>query len=137
MKKFQIIIIIIMIQVSTNLKVIDNSGAKLARCIKVLGGFKTNKALIGDLIVVSIKKIKTKRKVKLKVKKGDVSRALVIRTVKEYNRLDGSSFKFKDNAIILLDKNHKPLGTRVSGAVIEELRRRKLMKILTISSKLF
>jgi large subunit ribosomal protein L14 len=126
-----------MIQVLTNLKVVDNSGAKLARCIKVLGGSKVTSASIGCTVVVSVKKIKTKRKIKLKIQKGDVSHALVIRTTKEHKRIDGSFFTFKNNAVILLDKNKKPLGTRVSGLVVEELRRRKFMKIISISSTLF
>ena len=126
-----------MIQSSTILNVIDNSGARKVKCLKILGGSHVKTANIGDIIVVSIKKIKTDLSSPLKIKKGDVCYAIVVRTKKAPAGKDGAFFRFTTNAVVLLDKNRKPIGTRASGIIIEELRRRHFIKTLSLSSKLY
>jgi large subunit ribosomal protein L14 len=119
-----------MIQTNTKLKVSDNSGAKIVECIKVFSKSKTNYAKVGDIIVVSIKKAISKKK----IKKGQVIYALIIRTKKNINRKDGTIIKFNDNAVILVNNSLIPIGTRIFGPIIHELRKKKLMKIVSLAS---
>jgi large subunit ribosomal protein L14 len=118
-----------MIQVETNLKVADNSGAKKVRCIKVLGGSKRRYASVGDVIVVSI----TEAISSSKVKKGSVQKAVVVRTAYPITRNDGSRIKFDSNACVILTANGEPIGTRIFGQVTRELRRKKYMKIVSLA----
>ncbi len=118
-----------MIQMTTNLDVADNSGAKRVACIKVLGGSKRKYASIGDVIVVAVKEAIPNAK----VKKGDVARAVVVRTAKEIARPDGSFIKFDGNAAVLIDNNKEPIGTRIFGPVARELRAKKFMKIISLA----
>jgi large subunit ribosomal protein L14 len=118
-----------MIQVETNLDVADNSGAKRLSCIKVLGGSKRRYASIGDVIVVSVKEAMPHSK----VKKGDVFKAVVVRTKKEINRDNGSYISFDTNSAVLLNKNLEPIGTRIFGPVARELRQKQFMKIVSLA----
>ena len=118
-----------MIQVQTELFVADNTGARKVECIKVLGGSKRRYATIGDIIVVSIKDAIPKGK----VKKGDVHKAVIVRTRKEIKRLDGTSIKFDANAAVLVQPNGEPIGTRIFGPVTRELRNKNFMKITEFS----
>ncbi len=118
-----------MVQQETNLVVADNSGAKKIRCIKVLGGSGRRYASVGDLIVVSVKAALPNAG----VKKGDVSRAVVVRTKKEIRRKDGSYIRFDENAAVLLNQQNEPRGTRIFGPVARELRDKKFMKIISLA----
>ncbi|HWP34302.1 MAG TPA: 50S ribosomal protein L14 [Thermodesulfobacteriota bacterium] len=118
-----------MIQTTTMLEAADNSGAKKLFCIRVLGGSKRKYASVGDVIVVSVKEAIPNAK----VKKGDVMRAVVVRTVKEVPRPDGSYIKFDDNAAVLITKDREPIGTRIFGPVARELRAAKFMKIVSLA----
>ncbi len=118
-----------MIQTESRLKVADNSGAKELLCIKVLGGSKRRYATIGDVIVVSVKEAMPNSK----VKKGDVMRAVVVRTTKEIRRPDGSYIKFDDNSAVLITQQNEPVGTRIFGPVARELRARNFMKIVSLA----
>ncbi|CAN1592251.1 MAG: 50S ribosomal protein L14 [Candidatus Fonsibacter sp.] len=118
-----------MIQVQTELFVADNTGARKVECIKVLGGSKRRYATIGDIIVVSIKDAIPKGK----VKKGDVHKAVIVRTRKEIKRLDGTSIKFDANAAVLVQPNGEPIGTRIFGPVTRELRNKNFMKIISLA----
>jgi len=118
-----------MIQAQTKLKVADNSGAKLLLCIKVLGGSKRRYASIGDIVVVSVKEAMPNSK----VKKGDVMRAVVVRTAKEIRRIDGSYIKFEDNSAVLINQQNEPIGTRIFGPVARELRAKRFMKIISLA----
>jgi large subunit ribosomal protein L14 len=118
-----------MIQTESNLSVADNSGAKRVQCIKVLGGSKRRYASVGDVIVVSIKEAAPRGK----VKKGDVHRAVVVRTRKEIRRVDGSAIRFDSNAAVLINKQEEPIGTRIFGPVTRELREKKFMKIISLA----
>lgn len=118
-----------MIQQESNLVVADNSGAKKIRCIKVLGGSRRRYAGVGDIIVVSVKAAIPGGG----VKKGDVSKAVVVRTKKELRRNDGSYIRFDENAAVLLDGNNEPKGTRIFGPVARELREKKFMKIISLA----
>ena len=118
-----------MIQQESNLVVADNSGAKKIRCIKVLGGSRRRYAGVGDIIVVSVKAAIPGGG----VKKGDVSKAVVVRTKKELRRNDGSYIRFDENAAVLLDANNEPKGTRIFGPVARELREKKFMKIISLA----
>ena len=118
-----------MIQTESNLSVADNSGAKRVQCIKVLGGSKRRYAAVGDVIVVSIKEAAPRGK----VKKGDVHRAVVVRTRKEIRRVDGSAIRFDNNAAVLINKQEEPIGTRIFGPVTRELREKKFMKIISLA----
>jgi len=118
-----------MIHVLTRLGVADNSGAKRVLCVKVIGGSRRKVASVGDIIVVSIRDAIPRGK----VKKGDVYRAVVVRVCKEYRRVDGSHIKFGDNAVVLIDKQGEPIGTRVFGPVPRELRARNFMKIISLA----
>lgn len=121
-----------MIQQNTILKVSDNSGAKTVKCIKVLGGFKKKIAKIGDIIVVSIQQIRKKSNVK--VKKKEVYQALLIRTKVNYSKKNGFKDLFFENSVILINKQGNPIGTRMLGPVTRTLKKKKLQKILSISS---
>ncbi len=118
-----------MIQAQTRLKVADNSGAKLISCIKVLGGSKRKYAGLGDIIVVSVKEAMPNSK----VKKGDVLRAVIVRTAKEIRRQDGSYIKFDDNSAVLITEQKEPIGTRIFGPVARELRAKNFMKIISLA----
>ncbi len=118
-----------MIQEETNLVVADNSGAKKVRCIRVLGGHDRRYAGLGDLIVVSVKQAIPGAE----VKKGDVSKAVVVRTKKEYKRSDGTFIRFDENAAVLLNPQGEPRGTRIFGPVARELRDKQFMKIVSLA----
>ncbi|WP_068144685.1 50S ribosomal protein L14 [Kordiimonas lipolytica] len=118
-----------MIQMQTNLDVADNSGGKRVQCIKVLGGSKRKTAGVGDIIVVSVKEAIPRGR----VKKGDVHRAVIVRTAKEVRRNDGTAIRFDRNAAVLVNKNHEPIGTRIFGPVVRELRAKKHMKIISLA----
>jgi len=113
----------------SNLFVADNSGAKTVQCIKVLGGTQRKTASIGDVIVVSIKEALPTSK----VKKGSVSRAVIVRTKKELGRPDGTYIRFDDNAVVLLNAQNEPIGTRIFGPVARELRAKKYTKIISLA----
>jgi large subunit ribosomal protein L14 len=118
-----------MIQMRSNLEVADNSGARRVQCIKVLGGSKRKTASIGDIIVVSVKEAIPRGK----VKKGEVHKALIVRTSKEIRRGDGSSVRFDRNAAVLIDNKAEPVGTRIFGPVPRELRAKNHMKIISLA----
>ena len=118
-----------MIQMETNLDVADNSGARRVQCIKVLGGSKRKYATVGDIIVVSVKEAIPKGR----VKKGQVMKAVVVRTAQGVRRPDGSLIRFDSNAAVLVNKNEEPIGTRIFGPVVRELRARKHMKIISLA----
>ena len=118
-----------MIQMQSNLDVADNSGAKRVMCIKVLGGSKRRFAAIGDVIVVSVKDAIPRGR----VKKGDVHRAVIVRTAKELRRQDGTAIRFDRNAAVLINKQGEPIGTRIFGPVTRELRGKKFMKIISLA----
>ena len=118
-----------MIQVHTQLTVADNSGAKRVFCIRVLGGTRRRYARVGDIIVVSVKEALPHSK----VKKGDVMRAVVVRTVKETPRPDGSYIKVDDNSAVLINPQGDPIGTRIFGPVARELRAKRFMKIISLA----
>jgi large subunit ribosomal protein L14 len=118
-----------MIQMQTTLDVADNSGAKKLMCIKVLGGSKRKYATIGDVIVVSIKEAIPNSK----VKKGDVAKAVVVRTAKEVARNDGTYIRFDNNSAVLINNQNEPIGTRIFGPVARELRGKKFMKIVSLA----
>lgn len=118
-----------MIQVETNLDVADNSGARRVQCIKVLGGSKRKYASIGDVIVVSIKEAIPRGR----VKKGDVMKAVVVRTAKDIRRKDGTTIRFDNNAAVLINTQGEPIGTRIFGPVTRELRAKKYMKIISLA----
>ena len=118
-----------MIQAETRLTVADNSGAKVLYCIKVLGGSRRRYATIGDVIVVSVKEAIPNSK----VKKGDVLKAVVVRTKKEIGRPDGSYIRFDDNSAVLINQSMEPIGTRIFGPVARELRAKRFMKIISLA----
>jgi large subunit ribosomal protein L14 len=118
-----------MIQMQTNLKVADNSGARRVQCIKVLGGSKRKTASVGDVIVVSIKDAIPRGR----VKKGAVHRAVIVRTAKEIRRPDGTAIRFDDNAAVLINQQGEPIGTRIFGPVTRELRGKEFMKIISLA----
>lgn len=118
-----------MIQSETRLTVADNSGAKEVYCIKVLGGSRRRYATIGDVVVVSVKEALPNAK----VKKGDVLKAVVVRTKKEIRRPDGSYIRFDDNSAVLINNQQEPVGTRIFGPVARELRAKKFMKIISLA----
>ena len=118
-----------MIQMQSKLKVADNSGAKEVMCIKVLGGTRRRVAGIGDIIVVSIKEALPKSK----VKKGDVAKAVIVRTVHKIRRADGSYIRFDENSAVLINANKEPIGTRIFGPVARELRARSFTKIVSLA----
>ena len=118
-----------MIQMRTTLDVADNSGARRVQCIKVLGGSKRKYASIGDIIVVSFKEAIPNGK----VKKGEVMKAVVVRTAKELGRPDGTYIRFDNNSAVLIDNQKEPIGTRIFGPVARELRAKKFMKIISLA----
>jgi large subunit ribosomal protein L14 len=118
-----------MIQMQTNLEVADNSGARRVQCIKVLGGSHRQTADVGDVIVVSVKDAIPRGR----VKKGEVQRAVIVRTSKEIRRADGSAIRFDRNAAVLIDKQGEPIGTRIFGLVTRELRGKGYMKIISLA----
>tara|TARA_B100000029_G_C17028170_1_gene761157 strand:+ start:229 stop:588 length:360 start_codon:yes stop_codon:yes gene_type:complete len=113
----------------SNLEVADNSGARMVECIKVLGGSKRKTAGIGDIIVVSIKEAIPRGR----VKKGDIHRAVIVRTAKEIRRADGSIIRFDKNAAVLINTQFEPIGTRIFGPVTRELRAKQFMKIISLA----
>jgi large subunit ribosomal protein L14 len=117
------------IQVSTDLEVADNSGAKVVRCIKVLGGSRRRYAGLGDVIVVSVREALPTSK----VKKGEVTRAVVVRTTREYRRNDGTYIKFDANSAVLINAQKEPIGTRIFGPVARELRAKRFMRIVSLA----
>ena len=118
-----------MIQMQTNLDVADNSGARRVQCIKVLGGSGRKIARVGDVVVVSIKEAIPRGR----VKKGDVHRAVIVRTASEIRRPDGSVIRFDRNAAVLINSSNEPIGTRIFGPVTRELRARRFMKIISLA----
>ena len=118
-----------MIQMSSVLDVADNSGAKKVYCIKVLGGSKRRYAAVGDIIVVSIREAIPNSK----VKKGEVARAVIVRTAKQIHRNDGSAIRFDGNSAVLINKENEPIGTRIFGPVARELRAKRFMKIVSLA----
>lgn len=118
-----------MIQPYTQLKVADNTGAKIVQCIRVLGGFRPRYARIGDIIVVSVKQAQPHGM----VKKGDVLRAVIVRQCKEKKRKDGSAIRFDENACVIVEKNGEPRGTRVFGPIAREVKVRGFHKIASLA----
>ena len=118
-----------MIQMQTKLEVADNSGARKVQCIKVLGGSKRKTAGVGDVIVVSVKEAIPRGR----VKKGDLHRAVIVRTAKEVRRDDGTAIRFDRNAAVLISKTGEPVGTRIFGPVTRELRGKGYMKIISLA----
>ncbi len=118
-----------MIQMKTLLTVADNSGAKQAQCIKVLGGSRRKYARIGDIIVVAVKDALPNAA----IKKGGIEKAVVVRTKKEYRRPDGTFIRFDDNACVVIDANNNPKGKRIFGPVARELREKDFMKIVSLA----
>lgn len=120
-----------MVQMKTVLTVADNSGARKVSCIKVLGGSRRRYATVGDVVVVAVREAIPNAK----VKKGDVARAVIVRTSKEINRPDGSYIRFDDNSAVLIDNQREPIGTRIFGPVARELRARKFLKIISLAAE--
>ena len=118
-----------MIQMQSNLDVADNSGARRVQCIKVLGGSKRKVAGVGDVIVVSVKEAIPRGR----VKKGEVFKAVIVRTAKEIRRVDGSAIRFDRNAAVLINNQNEPIGTRIFGPVTRELRAKRFMKIVSLA----
>ena len=118
-----------MIQMQSRMRVADNSGAKEVQCIKVLGGSKRRTASVGDIIVVSVKSALPTSK----VKKGEVAKAVIVRTKKQIRRPDGSYIRFDDNAAVLVNQNKEPVGTRIFGPVARELRAKQFVKIISLA----
>jgi large subunit ribosomal protein L14 len=125
-----------MIQQQTILKVSDNSGAKTVKCIKVLGGFKKKYAQLGDIIVVSVQKLRNKLKKNSKVKKKEIYKALIIRTKTYSKRKDGFDIQFKENSVVLINNQNNPIGTRVMGPLPKKLKKKNFQKLINISSGL-
>lgn len=119
-----------MILFMTNIKVADNSGAKKVECIKILGGSKKNSANIGDILIVSVKEALPNRK----VKKGEVQRAIVIRTKKGIVRSSGEVVKFDSNAVVLVNDQNMPIGTRIFGPVTKELKEKNMLRLVSLAS---
>ena len=118
-----------MIQMQTRLDVADNSGARKVQCIKVLGGSRRRFASVGDIIVVTVKEAIPRGR----VKKGDVRKAVIVRTAKEVRRDDGTSIRFDRNAAVIINNQNEPIGTRIFGPVVRELRARRFMKIVSLA----
>ena len=118
-----------MIQQESMLKVADNSGAKMAKCIKVLGGSRRRYASVGDVISITVKQALPNQA----IKKGNILKAVIVRVNKQYRRSDGTYIKFDDNAVVIIDANKNPKGTRVFGPVARELRERDFMKIVSLA----
>jgi len=118
-----------MINVETNLEVADNSGARRVQCIRILGGSRRRTASIGDIIVVTVKEAIPRGR----VRKGDIHKAVVVRTAKEIHRTDGTSIRFDRNAAVLINPQGEPIGTRIFGPVTRELRGRRFMRIISLA----
>ena len=125
-----------MIQQQTILKIADNSGAKTVQCIKVLGGFKKRYANLGDIIVVSVKELRNKSRKTSKISKGGVFHALVVKTKNKYKKKDGSNFFLTENSAILINKQGNPIGTRILGPLPKTLKKKKLMKFISLAKGL-
>lgn len=123
-----------MIQQQTILKVTDNSGAKTVKCIKVLSGFKRRFAILGDTIIVSVQKLRNKARLTSKVRKGEVHKAVIVRTKNKTVKKDGSSIFFQSNAVSLVNKQGKPIASRIVGPLPKVLKKRKKIKFVTLSS---
>lgn len=124
-----------MVQIQTLLKVADNSGGKLVRCLKILKkGAKTRYGSVGDVIILSVQQIRSKNKIMSKVKKGDVLHGVIVKTRANIRRSSGISICFNSNSVVLLNKQMKPLATRVLGVVPKELRNNKFSKVISLSS---
>lgn len=122
-----------MIQQESILKVVDNSGAKTVKCIKVLGGFQKRYAKLGGIIVVSVQKLRNKSKKTSKVLKGGVFRALIIRIKNRYKRKDGLRYLLQENSVVLINKQGNPIGTRILGPVPKILKKKKFLKFVSLS----
>ncbi|MCK4544582.1 50S ribosomal protein L14 [candidate division WOR-3 bacterium] len=118
-----------MIMEETRLKVTDNSGIKKAKCIKILGGTRRKYAYVGDIVVIAIQEVLPGSQ----IKKGSIQKAVIVRTKKEFNRKDGSSVRFDDNACVVIDTLKEPKGTRIFGPVARELREKRFMKIVSLA----
>ncbi len=118
-----------MIMEETRLKVTDNSGIKKAKCIKILGGTRRKYAYVGDIVVIAVQEVLPGSQ----IKKGSIQKAVIVRTKKEFNRKDGSSVRFDDNACVIIDALKEPKGTRIFGPVARELREKKFMKIVSLA----
>jgi large subunit ribosomal protein L14 len=125
-----------MIQQQTILKVSDNSGAKTVKCFKVLGGFKKKYATLGDTVVVSVQKLRNKFKKTSKVKKGEIYKALIIRTKTKHRKKDGLEIIFNENSVVLLNKQNNPVGTRIIGPIPKLFKKKKFQKFISISAGL-
>lgn len=125
-----------MIQQQTILRVSDNSGAKTVKCIKVLGGFKKKIAKLGDTIIVSVQKLRNKSKKTSKIKKKETCKALIIRTKSAYVKNTGTYLKFNENAVVLINKQDNPIGTRIIGPVPKILQKKSLQKFVSIANGL-
>jgi len=125
-----------MIQSGTFLNVIDNSGAKSVACIKVLSGYRRRYANIGDLIVVSVKNLRAKRRSSSKIKKGEITKALVVRTKSSLRSFSGEEINFFENSVVLLNNQKKPLGTRIFGSLPKFFRFTKFLRIISLSAGL-
>ncbi len=123
-----------MIQQQTILRVTDNSGAKTVKCIKVLNGFNRRVAILGDIIIVSVQKLRNKARITSKVKKGEVHRAIIVRTKNKIVKKDGTILFFKSNAVSLINKQGKPIASRIIGPVPKILKKKKKLKFATLSS---
>ena len=123
-----------MTQTQSILIITDNSGAKTVKCIKVLGGFQRRYSYVGNTIVIAVQKLKKKNKYRSKVKKGEVLRAVITRTKSKKKRDDGLTFQFDINSGVLINKQNKPVGTRIFGPVIKEMKNKKFMKLASLSS---
>jgi len=123
-----------MIQQQTILKVADNSGAKSVKCIKVLGGFNRRFAVLNDIIIVSVQKLRNKARSISKVQKGEVHKAIIIRTKKKITKKDGTVTFFASNAVSLINKQGKPIASRIIGPIPRKLKKRKNLKLITLSS---
>jgi large subunit ribosomal protein L14 len=123
-----------MIQQQTILKVADNSGAKTVKCIKVLTGFNRRFAVLGDIIVVSVQKLRNKARSTSKVQKGEVHKAIIIRTKSKTVRKDGTVLSFQSNVVSLINKQGKPIASRIVGPIPKLLKKKKILKLVTISS---
>ena len=127
-----------MIQQQTILKVADNSGAKTVKCIKILGGFKKRYAQIGDIIIVSVQELRNKSKITSKIRKGEIHKALIIRTKNKQKKKDGSTVYFNKykNSVVLMNKKGNPVATRITEPILHKLKKKKLTKFLSISTGL-
>lgn len=126
-----------MIQQKTILKVLDNSGAKKVKCIKVLGGFKKKTAKLGDIIVVSVQQLRNKNKHNSKILKGGVTRAIIVKTKNHLQKINGSFFKTTYNAVILINKQSNLIGTRILSALPKALKKKRFIKYLSLCPSTF